>query len=206
MRPGFNPWVGKIPWRRAWQPTPVFLPAESHGQRSLMDYSPWDRKEPDTTEWLSTALHSNNHSKLTTVTDNLKCQWLNPIALIPVLGTVPCRVGDYGSGGWGRGLCSCPLWSLWSGWRLLSLLPAVTELIMLLCRRVCPYQAPSILFVQGKLPFLVHQRSLKQLCPLPEIRKNLLMLPAPFSAEGAWWAWRGVAGGGQLYWFFSSWA
>ena len=36
----FNPWVGKIPWRRAWQPTPVFLPGESHGQRSLAGYSP----------------------------------------------------------------------------------------------------------------------------------------------------------------------
>jgi len=37
---GFNPWVGRIPWRRAWQPTPVFLPRESHGQRSLAGYSP----------------------------------------------------------------------------------------------------------------------------------------------------------------------
>ena len=36
----FNPWVGKIPWRRAWQPTPVFLPGISHGQRSLVVYSP----------------------------------------------------------------------------------------------------------------------------------------------------------------------
>ena len=35
-----NPWVGKISWRRAWQPTPVFLPGESHGQRKLADYSP----------------------------------------------------------------------------------------------------------------------------------------------------------------------
>jgi len=35
-----DPWVGKIPWRRAWQPTPVFLPGESHGQRSLASYSP----------------------------------------------------------------------------------------------------------------------------------------------------------------------
>ena len=41
-RQGFNPWVGKIPWRRKWQPTPpVFLPGKSHGQRSLGDYSPW---------------------------------------------------------------------------------------------------------------------------------------------------------------------
>jgi len=36
----FDPWVGKIPWKRAQQPTPVFLPGESHGQRSLADYSP----------------------------------------------------------------------------------------------------------------------------------------------------------------------
>ena len=42
-------WVGKIPWRRAWQPTPVFLPGESHGQRSLAGYSPWGRKELNTT-------------------------------------------------------------------------------------------------------------------------------------------------------------
>jgi len=36
----FNPWVGKIPWRRAWKPTPVFLPRESYGQRSLVGHSP----------------------------------------------------------------------------------------------------------------------------------------------------------------------
>ena len=40
-----DPWVGKIPWRRTWQPTPEFLPGESHGQRSLAGYSPWDHKE-----------------------------------------------------------------------------------------------------------------------------------------------------------------
>jgi len=40
---------GKIPWRRAWQPTPVFWPGESHGQRSLVGYSPWGCKELDTT-------------------------------------------------------------------------------------------------------------------------------------------------------------
>ena len=48
--PGFHPWVGKIPWRRAWQPTPIFLPAESHGQRSLASYSPLGHKKPDMTE------------------------------------------------------------------------------------------------------------------------------------------------------------
>ena len=49
-RPGFDPWVRKIPWRRAWQPTPAFLPGESHGQRSVAGYSPWGCKESDMTE------------------------------------------------------------------------------------------------------------------------------------------------------------
>ena len=40
----FGSWVGKIPWKRKWQPTPVFLPGESHGQRSLAGYSPWGHK------------------------------------------------------------------------------------------------------------------------------------------------------------------
>ena len=49
-RHGFNPWVRKIPWRRAWQPTPVFLPGKSHGQECLVGYSPWGRKDSDMTE------------------------------------------------------------------------------------------------------------------------------------------------------------
>ena len=44
-KPRFNPWVGKISWKRAWQPIPVFLPGEFHGQRSLVSYSPWSHKE-----------------------------------------------------------------------------------------------------------------------------------------------------------------
>ena len=48
----FDPWVGKIPWRRKWQPTPLFLPGKSHGLRILVGYSPWGLKELDTTEWL----------------------------------------------------------------------------------------------------------------------------------------------------------
>jgi len=43
----FSPWVEKILWRREWQSTPVFLPGESHGQRSLAGYSPWGHKESD---------------------------------------------------------------------------------------------------------------------------------------------------------------
>ena len=50
-----DPSVGRIPWRRKWQPTPVFLPGESHGQGSLAGYSPWGHKELDTTECTFTA-------------------------------------------------------------------------------------------------------------------------------------------------------
>ena len=52
-RLGFDPWVRKIPWRRKWQPTPVLLPGEFHGQRSSAGYSPWDPKESDMTVQLT---------------------------------------------------------------------------------------------------------------------------------------------------------
>ena len=51
-RQELDPWVRKIPWRREWQPTPVLLPGEAHGQRRLVGYSPWDRKESDATQQL----------------------------------------------------------------------------------------------------------------------------------------------------------
>ena len=54
-KPRFDPWVGKILWRRKWQPTPVFLPGESHGGRSLVGYSPRGCKKSDTTELLHKA-------------------------------------------------------------------------------------------------------------------------------------------------------
>ena len=50
---GSIPGSGRFPWRRAGQPTLVFLPGESHGQRSLSGYSPWGGKELDTTEPLT---------------------------------------------------------------------------------------------------------------------------------------------------------
>ena len=49
--PGFDPWVGKIPWRRKWLPTPVFLPGEYHGQRNLVGYSSWGHKVLDATDF-----------------------------------------------------------------------------------------------------------------------------------------------------------
>ena len=53
----FDPWVRKIPWRRKWQPTPVFLPGKSHGQRNLKGYSPWSHKELDTIEHAHTHIY-----------------------------------------------------------------------------------------------------------------------------------------------------
>ena len=54
MRGRFDPWVGKISWRRKWQPTPVHLPEKSHGQRSQVGYNPWGRQESNTTEGANT--------------------------------------------------------------------------------------------------------------------------------------------------------
>ena len=56
----FHLWVGKSPWRRKWQPTPVLLPRKSHGQRSLASYSQWGHKELDTIEQLS--MHTDTHT------------------------------------------------------------------------------------------------------------------------------------------------
>ena len=55
-----DPWVRTIPWRRAWQPAPVFLPGKSHGQRSLEGYSPWGHKELNKTEATWHAFHITN--------------------------------------------------------------------------------------------------------------------------------------------------
>ena len=50
QKPRFDPWVRKIAWRREWQPSPVFLPGEFHGQRSLVSHSLWGCKKSDMTE------------------------------------------------------------------------------------------------------------------------------------------------------------
>ena len=54
-------WLLLLNWRRKWQPTPVLLPEESHGQRSLVCYSPWGDKESDMTEWLHLHFHFGLH-------------------------------------------------------------------------------------------------------------------------------------------------
>ena len=84
-RPGFNPWVRKIPRRRGWQPTPVFLPGESHGQRNLVAYSPWSHKELDPTKWLNTFFCFKEAGTLLDILKGIQCPvfraafafWLN---------------------------------------------------------------------------------------------------------------------------------
>ena len=61
-RPGFSPWIGKIPWRKKWVPTPVFLPGEFHGQRSLTGNSLWGPKELDAIQWLICTYHIQAHT------------------------------------------------------------------------------------------------------------------------------------------------
>ena len=67
-RPGFNPWVGRMPWRREQLLTPVFLPGEFHGQRSLAGPSPWGHKESAMTnfhfQWVPTIIHSTQQSSI----------------------------------------------------------------------------------------------------------------------------------------------
>ena len=68
-RHSFDSWIGKIPWRRAWQPTPVFSPGESHGQRNLAGYSPWGHKELEKTEATQHAqwIHQRNYTTCSTL-------------------------------------------------------------------------------------------------------------------------------------------
>ena len=85
----FDPWVRKIPWRRAWQPTPVYLPGESCGLRRLMGYSPWGYEESDMTEATE---HAQTHL--------IKC-WHRIVLLrltgdsAPILDPLLAHVGDH---------------------------------------------------------------------------------------------------------------
>ena len=58
----FDPWVGKIPWRRSWQPTPVFLPGEPFGQRSLVGYSPQGHRVRHNRNYLARTNSLNFHN------------------------------------------------------------------------------------------------------------------------------------------------
>ena len=99
-RLGLDPWVRKIRWRRAWKPTPVFLPGESHGQRSLVGYSPWGHKESDMTEQLThTCVHV--HTWLCVCMCISICMYACVIA---------CEKRQLLSSAIGRSCCPCRIW------------------------------------------------------------------------------------------------
>ena len=75
---GFDPWVGKISWQRKWQPTPVFLPGNYHGERSLVGYSPWGCKELDTTEATESFPGGASGKEPTCQCMRLKKCWFDP--------------------------------------------------------------------------------------------------------------------------------
>ena len=84
----FDPWIRKVPWRRKWQPAPVFLPGKSHAWRSLECYSPWGSKESDTASWLSMHIHRDiyiyvytNDVTLCTLNFLSSCQILEGMSL-----------------------------------------------------------------------------------------------------------------------------
>ena len=85
----YSPWVGKIPWRSKWQPTTVFLPGQSHGERSLVVYSSWGCKESDMAERLST--HTCMH--------NAAVRWLlyatSGVINLRMIGKTDNRYGLY---------------------------------------------------------------------------------------------------------------
>ena len=94
---GWDPWVGKIPWRKKWQSTPVSLPGKSHGQRSLGGYSPWDQKDLDTTE----RAHMCTHTHRARVTPSSWFVWelvslilkVSPPRTLLILGVhLPCKI------------------------------------------------------------------------------------------------------------------
>ena len=72
-RLGLDPYIGKIAWRRAWQPTPAFLPGESHGQRSLVGYSPWGHKELNRTEVTLHALKDGGTERKSLIPKDTGC-------------------------------------------------------------------------------------------------------------------------------------
>ena len=109
-RPGFGHCIGKSPWRKAWQPTLVFLPGESHGQRSLAGYSPWCCNETDTT-W---RLNHHHQKKLC----NKTASTLMTIFIWLSLCNVLTWVLSVGWASWGtRNRMNHPLHHHWPGCR-----------------------------------------------------------------------------------------
>ena len=98
-RPGFNPWVGKIPWRWKWQPTPVLWPRKFHGWRSLMGYSPW---VTESWTWLSnfTLFLQADGLYFLFILESAPCGWGWTSGLLIFLSWENCFCGVLLDGGW----------------------------------------------------------------------------------------------------------
>ena len=84
----FDPWVGKIPWRRKWQPIPVFLPGNSHGQRSLVGYSPHGRKDSNMTDHVRARVCTCTHTNTQVECKCRRQHCLLPIVFLPILRVI----------------------------------------------------------------------------------------------------------------------
>ena len=100
-RARFNPWMGKFPWRKKWQPPPVFLSGKFLGQRSLVGYNPWSHKESDTTKLLTPSLSKLSQRQGSHLSTNglfslsASCSWSWIFTVTP--NRYPWR-GVYGDG------------------------------------------------------------------------------------------------------------
>ena len=128
----FCVWMGKIPWRRKWHPSPVFLPVKFHGQRSLSGYSPWDCKESDMTE--NSTTHRFRISKIRCEVSGYPIPKFSDLVLLGFFGWfyVP------------HFLCSC-----W--WRSLRSKDAVFYSTMLLLSLMFQKRLIAVLFVCSML-------------------------------------------------------
>ena len=134
-RPGFDPWVRKIAWRRKWQPIPVFLPGEPHGQRSLAGYSPWGHNESDMTEGLNAHTREDQYPQ-STACISLSLQHLHM---------------------WSEGCTNLPLDYLWKCWQQLS----QTEKCKFITTWSCHYFVVGHLDQNVIFPLLLNWVSLK---------------------------------------------
>ena len=110
-------------WRRKWQPTPVLLPKESHGQRSLAGYSPWGRKESDMTERFHSLTHSLGRKTMTNLDSILKSRDITLMTKVHIVRSVVLLVVMYRYKSWTIKKAERPrigIFELWCWRRLLS--------------------------------------------------------------------------------------
>ena len=124
-----QPWNYKMltPWRRKWQPTPVLLPGKFHGRRSVVGYSPWGRKESDTTEWLHSITHSLllGRKVMTNLDSILKSRDITLPTKVHLVKAMIFPVGMYGCESWTVKKAKCQkidAFELWC-WRRLLRVP-----------------------------------------------------------------------------------